>query len=158
MRHLLVGGVKAMKVLLAIDGSKSSECVFNELKHIRLDKDSEVIILSAVEKAAPIMGEPFGGAVYEYEAQIEKQNLAAAKDIVKEAKENIEKEFDCYVKSEVMIGSPKYTIVEKAKEWNSDLIIMGSHGYRLWERVLLGSVSTFVSQHAECSVLISRCK
>lgn len=147
-----------MKVLLAIDGSKSSECVFNELKHIRLDKDSEVIILSAVEKSPPIMGEPFGGAVYEYEAQVEKQNLAAAQDIVKVSKENIEKEFGCFVKTEVMIGSPKYAIVEKAKEWSIDLIIMGSHGYRLWERVLLGSVSTFVAQHAECSVLISRCK
>lgn len=147
-----------MKILLAIDGSKSSECVINELKNITLNKDSEVIILSAVEKAAPIMGEPFGGAVYEYEAQIEKQNLEAAKDIVKEAKEKIENDFDCYVKTEVVIGSPKYSIVEKAKEWNSDLIILGSHGYRLWERVLLGSVSTFVAQHAECSVLISRCK
>ena len=147
-----------MKILLAIDGSKSSECVINELKNITLNKDSEVIILSAVEKTAPIMGEPFGGAVYEYEAQIEKQNLEAAKDIVKEAKEKIENDFGCYVKTEVVIGSPKYSIVEKAKEWNSDLIILGSHGYRLWERVLLGSVSTFVAQHAECSVLISRCK
>ena len=147
-----------MNILLAIDGSKSSECVSNELKNIKLDKDSEVVILSAVEKAAPIMGEPFGGAVYEYEAQIEKQNLAAAQDIVKEAKEKIENDFGCYIKTEVIIGSPKYIIVEKAKEWKSDLIILGSHGYRLWERVLLGSVSTFVSQHAECSVLISRCK
>lgn len=147
-----------MKVLLAIDGSKSSECVLNELKNITLTKDSEVVILSAVEKAAPIMGEPFGGAVYEYEAQIEKQNLATAQEIVKEAKEKIEKDFECYVKTEVVIGSPKYAIVEKAKDWKTDLIILGSHGYRLWERVLLGSVSTFVAQHAECSVLISRCE
>ena len=146
-----------MKVLLAIDGSKSSNCVLNELKNLKLDKNSEVIVLSTVEKAAPIMGEPFGGAVFEYEAQIEKQNIDSAKTIVKEAKEAIEKDFDCYVKTEVVMGSPKYTIVEKAKEWKSDLIILGSHGYRLWERVLLGSVSTFVSQHAECSVLISRC-
>ena len=146
-----------MKVLLAIDGSKSSECVFNELKNIKLDKDSEIIILSAVEKAAPVMGEPFCGAVYEYEAQIEKQNLAAAQDIVRGAKEKIEKDYGCSVKTEVVIGSPKYAIVEKAKERQTDLIILGSHGYRLWERVLLGSVSTFVAQHAECSVLISRC-
>jgi nucleotide-binding universal stress UspA family protein len=146
-----------MKILLAIDGSKSSECVINELKNITLTKDSEIIILSAVEKAAPIVGEPFGGAVFEYEAQIEKQNLEAAREILKDAKERIEKDFDCYVKTEVVLGSPKYAIVEKAKEWQTDLIILGSHGYRLWERVLLGSVSTFVSQHAECSVLISRC-
>lgn len=146
-----------MKILLAIDGSKSSECVVNELKNITLSKDSEIIILSAVEKMMPIVGEPFGGAVFEYEAQIEKQSLEAAKDIVKEAKERIEKDFGCYVKTEVVIGSPKYSIIEKSKEWQTDLIIVGSHGYRLWERVLLGSVSTFVAQHAECSVLISRC-
>jgi nucleotide-binding universal stress UspA family protein len=147
-----------MKVLLAIDGSKSSECVINELKNITLSKDSEVIILSAVERAISVMAEPFGGAVYEYEAQIEKQNLVAAQEIVKNAKEKIEKDYGCYVKTEVIIGSPKYAIVEKSKEWATDLIILGSHGYRLWERVLLGSVSTFVVQHAECSVLISRCK
>ena len=146
-----------MKVLLAIDGSKSSECVVNELKNITLNRDSEVIILSAVEKSMPIVGEPFGGAVFEYEAQIEQQGLQAAKDIVKEAKERVEKDFGCYVKTEVVMGSPKYAIVEKAKEWNVDFIILGSHGYRLWERVLLGSVSTFVAQHAECSVVISRC-
>lgn len=146
-----------MKILLAIDGSKSSECVVNELKNITLNKDSEVIILSAVEKSMPIVGEPFGGAVFEYEAQIEQQGLQAAKDIVKEAKEKVEKDFGCYVKTEVVMGSPKYAIVEKAKEWNVDFIILGSHGYRLWERVLLGSVSTFVAQHAECSVVISRC-
>ncbi|MBX7170342.1 MAG: universal stress protein [Pyrinomonadaceae bacterium] len=146
-----------MKILLAIDGSKSSECVVNELKNITLNKDSEVIILSAVEKSMPIVGEPFGGAVFEYEAQIEQQGLQAAKDIVKEAKERVEKDFGCYVKTEVVMGSPKYAIVEKAKEWNVDFIILGSHGYRLWERVLLGSVSTFVAQHAECSVVISRC-
>ncbi len=146
-----------MKVLLAIDGSKASECVVNELKNLNLDKNSEIIVLSAVERSTPVMAEPFGGAVFEYEAQIEKQNLEAAREILKETKEKIEKDFDCYVKTEVILGSPKYAIVEKSKEWQMDLVILGSHGYRLWERVLLGSVSAFVSQHAECSVLISRC-
>jgi nucleotide-binding universal stress UspA family protein len=147
-----------MKVLLAIDGSKSSESVLNELRNLKLDKDSDVILLSSVEKYGPLMGEPFGGALIEFESQIEEQNLQMAKDLIKEAKEKIEKDFGCQVKTEVIIGNPKYVIVEKSKEWNSDLIILGSHGYRLWERVLLGSVSNFVVHHAECSVLISRLK
>ena len=146
-----------MKVLLAIDGSKSSDCVVNELKNIKLGNNSEVIVLSAIERSVPIMGEPFGGAVFEYETQIEKQNLEAAEEILKGARESIEKDFGFDVKTEIVVGSPKYVIVEKAKEWRTDLIILGSHGYGLWERVLLGSVSTFVAQHAECSVLISRC-
>ena len=146
-----------MKVLIAIDGSPASECVWNELKNLKLDEDSQIIVLNAVERIGPIMAEPFGGAMIEYGAEIEKKNLETAKEILQEAKEKIEKEFGCNVKTEVMLGSPKYAITEKADEWGIDLVILGSHGYRLWERVLLGSVSTFVSQHAKCSVLIARC-
>lgn len=145
-----------MKILLALDGSKSSDNVLNELKNINLNKNSEIIILSAVEKIGPVIGQPFGGALIEYEIEVEKKGLELADEIVKEAKEKIENDFDCYVKTEIISGSPKYIIVDKAKEWQTDLIILGSHGYSLWQRVLLGSVSTFVAHHADCSVLISR--
>ena len=37
--------------------------------------------------------------------------------------------------------SPESGIVEKAEEMKVDLIIVGSHGYSRWERLLLGSVS-----------------
>jgi len=44
-------------------------------------------------------------------------------------------------------------IVECAKEWNVDLIVMGSHGRRLLGQVLLGSVARSVIGHAPCPVL-----
>ncbi len=62
------------------------------------------------------------------------------------------------VSTEVLTGSPKSTIVEEAEAWGADLIVVGSHGYRTWERMLLGSVSQAVAAHAECSVEIVRCK
>ena len=46
--------------------------------------------------------------------------------------------------------------VETAEEFGSDLIIVGSHGYSRWERLLLGSVSQSVVHHAPCSVLVVR--
>jgi nucleotide-binding universal stress UspA family protein len=48
--------------------------------------------------------------------------------------------------------------VDEAEEWDADLIVVGSHGYQSWERMLLGSVSQSVAAHAECSVEIVRCK
>ena len=54
-------------------------------------------------------------------------------------------------------GSPKRIIVEEAETWGADLVVVGSHGYRSWERMLLGSVSQAVAAHAECSVEIVRC-
>jgi nucleotide-binding universal stress UspA family protein len=60
------------------------------------------------------------------------------------------------VSEEVISGSPQRAIVERAKEWGADLIVLGSHGYGFWSRALLGSVSTSVVNHAPCSVLVVR--
>jgi nucleotide-binding universal stress UspA family protein len=54
-------------------------------------------------------------------------------------------------------GSPRIVILEEAEEWGADLIVVGSHGYRAWERFLLGSVSQSVVSHAKCSVEVVRC-
>ena len=48
-------------------------------------------------------------------------------------------------------------ILDEAQRWGADLIVVGSHGYRAWERFLLGSVSQMVVSHAKCSVEVVRC-
>jgi hypothetical protein len=53
-------------------------------------------------------------------------------------------------------GSPAPTIVAFAKEWDADLVIMGSHGRTGVARLLLGSVARNVLHHASCSVLVVR--
>ena len=60
------------------------------------------------------------------------------------------------INGEVLYGSPESRIVETAEKEGSDLIIIGSHGYNRWERLLLGSVSDSVIHHAPCSVLVVR--
>lgn len=60
------------------------------------------------------------------------------------------------VTTEVLSGSPKGVILEQADAFGADLIVVGSHGYRMLERFLLGSVSQAVALHARCSVLIVR--
>ena len=53
-------------------------------------------------------------------------------------------------------GPAEETIVCFAKEHGSDLIVMGSRGLGGFERMLVGSVSTYVAHHATCPVLIVR--
>ena len=45
-------------------------------------------------------------------------------------------------------------IVEKAKEYNPKLIIMGSRGLGKVRRTILGSVSDYVLHHAHCTVAV----
>lgn len=53
-------------------------------------------------------------------------------------------------------GKPGPTIVRLAEERQSSLIVLGAHRMGALERVLLGSTSQHVSQHASVPVLIVR--
>lgn len=53
-------------------------------------------------------------------------------------------------------GDPRHVIVACADEWHADLIVMGSHGRKGVNRLILGSVSDSVARHAPCSVEIIR--
>jgi nucleotide-binding universal stress UspA family protein len=58
--------------------------------------------------------------------------------------------------ADVLDGNPKEAILEEAKKWNADLIVVGSHGRRGFKRLLLGSVSEAVAMSAHCSVVVVR--
>jgi nucleotide-binding universal stress UspA family protein len=53
-------------------------------------------------------------------------------------------------------GEPRSVILDTAKEWGANLIVVGSHGRRGLDRFLLGSVSEAVAIHAPCSVRVVR--
>jgi nucleotide-binding universal stress UspA family protein len=59
-------------------------------------------------------------------------------------------------KTSVMQGEAKSIIVDYAKGWGADLIVLGSHGRKGLEHFLVGSVSEAVLRHAHCSVEIVR--
>jgi nucleotide-binding universal stress UspA family protein len=52
------------------------------------------------------------------------------------------------------IGNPYVEIVNAAKEFGVDLIVIGSHGYGGLSRLLLGSTTDRVLQYASCPVLV----
>ncbi|HEV2287848.1 MAG TPA: universal stress protein [Candidatus Acidoferrales bacterium] len=54
------------------------------------------------------------------------------------------------------MGKPATKIVDAAKSWPADLIVIGSHGRGGVERLLLGSVAESVVRHASCPVLVVR--
>ncbi len=53
-------------------------------------------------------------------------------------------------------GVPADEIMKAAAKEHADLIVMGTRGRNAFGRILLGSVSTQVVQHAHCAVLVVR--
>ncbi len=55
-------------------------------------------------------------------------------------------------------GPPGSEIVKAAREWEADLIVIGSHGRHGITRALVGSVAEAVMRDAPCPVLVVRAK
>ncbi len=60
------------------------------------------------------------------------------------------------VSGDVVIGSPRQTIVDWSKEQGADMIVVGSHGSSRLTYLLIGSVAEHLVRHAHCPVLVVR--
>lgn len=54
------------------------------------------------------------------------------------------------------LGEPRGLILQAAQEWMADMIVLGSHGRRGIDKLLIGSVSETVATYAHCSVEVIR--
>jgi len=60
------------------------------------------------------------------------------------------------VKESILQGNPAEMLLETAESWPADLVILGSHARTGLNRLLMGSVSSAVLEHAPCSAIIIR--
>lgn len=56
------------------------------------------------------------------------------------------------------VGDPSREILQLASDLEADVIVVGSHGKKALERMLVGSVSQSVVKKARCAVLVARPK
>jgi nucleotide-binding universal stress UspA family protein len=143
-----------MKILLAIDNSKSSQAAVRSVVARTWSPGTEVKVLNVVEPPSLLLGREMTGYDPEFEA-VWKALREQAKAVVTKATDVLRKA-GLSVTSAMEEGDPKSKIIDLAKEWNADLIVLGSHGRKGLDRFLMGSVSEAVVRHAHCSVEIVR--
>jgi nucleotide-binding universal stress UspA family protein len=147
-----------MKILLAVDGSMCSDAAVAEVARRPWPTGSEVKIISAAELPALPALTPESLPPH-YAGEIKRAARDRASALVANAAATLRASAsqDLQLATEVIVDSPKDAIIEEAERWHADLIMVGSHGYRGYERSLLGSVSQAVASQARCSVEIVRC-
>ena len=125
------------RVLLATDGSETASIAADELARRPWPEGSEFRIVT--------IAEPW----------VIKSSRLEPEEAVTRAKQVLGS-VGLKASGEVLSGNPKEIILEDAKKWNADLIVVGSHGRRGFKRFLLGSVSEAVAMNAHCSVVVVR--
>ena len=150
-----------MKILIATDGSSFGQAAVDFTENIISRPDeTKVKVVTVVE---PYFLNEVETLIEETDELADLRNASAqqadsvGKTLATELKEKFA-DSKIEVSNEVLGGAAARAIVEKAEEWDADLIVVGSHGHGFWKRSWLGSVSDRIAHHAPCSVAIVRQK
>ncbi len=148
-------GPETLKILVATDGSECSKAAARSVAERPWSPGTLFRILSVVEPSAPLLHPPYFSP--EMMEELRGKDMQRAQQAVTFA-ESVLYEAGIEATSTVAVpaATPKELILSEAAEWGADLIVVGSHGRRGVNRLLLGSVSEAVALHANCSVEIIR--
>jgi len=139
------------KILLATDGSESSETAARTALYLlkRLDSEMHVVYVAPEH--------PYMHAYYDLRHQEEEERLRREdKRMLDEYVDHVRQAGGTVADSYLRVGEAAKGIVELAEELDVGLVVLGSRGHGRIRRALMGSVSMGVLRHAHCSVLIVR--
>ncbi|MBO0478481.1 universal stress protein [Vagococcus fluvialis] len=138
------------KILVAIDGSDESEQAFK--KAIQVAKRNNAILY-----IAHIIDIRAFESVSSFDENLAEEATRVARDTLNNYLDYGKEHGVDDIQTIIEYGAPK-TVISKQlqKEHNIDLIMLGATGLNAMERILIGSVSSYVARHAECDVLIVR--
>lgn len=138
------GGHRAQRIVLAHDGSADAQAAEDALLEMPWISSSEVLVVSVSDhqtQADPVIE----AAVARMEGKVGAvhANVLAPADLQ-------------------VFYRPRDLILDTLKDWNADLIAMGSRGVSAWESAneiglrRAGSTASAIAHHAPCSVLLAK--
>lgn len=139
-------------ILVPVDGSEEAELAFKKAVAVanRNGEDTELRLLHVVDTRAFQNISSFDSSMVEQVTETAKKTLDK---YIEYAKNNGVKN----VSYSIEYGAPKTIIARDVpKEMNADLIMIGATGLNAVERILIGSVTEFVTRTAICDVLVVR--
>jgi len=144
-----------MRVLLAIDDSQLSQEAAREVENRLAAPDTIVRVLHVVGSFVPPAAAIWdaGGSLTGVNEEVSDQFQQMVNDVAARLKTR-------GVASEGVVrkGNAGKVIIEEAKEWDADLIVVGAHGLTGLETLIMGNVARHVVDHAPCSVEVVRPK
>jgi len=133
------------RILVPVDFSETSKKAFLYALKFAEQFSCEITLLIVVQPMSPMVGAPLAVEAFS-EAE---RNLAV---LAAESHANGANS----VNSSVSIGHAPNEITKAAKDLDTDLIIISTHGYTSWRHLCIGSTAGRVVRTAPCPVLVVR--
>lgn len=134
------------RILLAADGSRSSERATSVAFEIQRSYGSKLVVISVADIPSHLYG---------LDVNVAERMLKEAREILDPVRTNA-KQHSVQLEPICREGDPAAIINQTAMEKQIGLTIIGSHGRTGLKRLLMGSVAERVIGHAPCPVLVTR--
>jgi len=138
--------------------------VLNQAIALAQKNDSHLFIFHAINHLPKRQDVLVGSYVTPYAGLYESETLSLSDRMVEETIQELNsslRSMQEYASAqgieadyEYGIGEPGKLICERARQYETDLIVIGRRGRRGLSEILLGSVSNYVIHHAPCHVLV----
>jgi nucleotide-binding universal stress UspA family protein len=149
-----------IRIVIGNDGSARAASVIRAVAGRSWPKATEVQIVSVVQTLAPATTaleastyaqEPAYSVIREADERMRFRLKSSASEST-----NMLRRAGLIVHSAVVDGDPREAILAAAERANADVIFVGARGLSRMERLLMGSVSSYIVNHAHCSVEVVR--
>lgn len=140
-------------ILVPVDGSNHSEDALAKGAQFAKNNDAHLDVLHVLSTQQ--YGYNYGGMV---DGDVINNLVEDTTDYLNKLVDRIKKESGLDdISIHIRFGNPKTVIsMEFPRDHKSDLIIIGATGMSRLQRVLEGSVSSFVDRNAKCDVMVIR--
>ena len=157
-------GEGPIRVLIATDGSKQAEACVDAVARRSWPDGTQTRVLAVMQSLVPtapamvpllegqtFATEPAYRIVEEFDER-ERARLRWTADTDKERLQQLGLTADAVI----IDGDPRHEINAEAERWHADSVFVGARGVGALDRLLLGSVSGAVVNHAHCAVEVVR--
>lgn len=144
-----------LKVLVALDGSDTSEQALDLASQLLSGKETETTVFHVIPRHLIYSK----GGVVVAETYDPKEERAHAEELLTSSAQRLQDAgVGPTIVKELEVGDPAELILAAAAAKDTDLIVVGSRGLGAARRFLLGSISTKVMTHAHCAVMVAHPK
>jgi nucleotide-binding universal stress UspA family protein len=154
----MIGGGRSrriMKILLGVDDSRfSQEAVQSVIQQVR-PRGTRIYVVHAIEPISGYFSAEYFPHLVSQAENVEQDRLKHASALVEKVCAKLRKA-GLRASHSVLRGDARRVLLDEAAKWKPDLIVVGSHGLKGLNRLLMGSVSEAVVRHAACSVQVVR--
>lgn len=142
-----------MRVLVSIDDSDCSAAAVDFIGRYPWPEGTIFKVITVVEPIHYEFGAP--GAYMASVTSAEEKMIEMSQDLVDSKVSQLRKFLPGSAVEGRVIGGPiANSIIDEAKDWQADMVVVGWHGRRGLEKWILGSVAERVAAGAPCSIQI----